>query len=74
MNRRTLFHIISLVMLLAAVVFVLCAMACPTCGRTLYIGSIAIGADVWHACYTLYIAVMVGCFLFSFHYPKQLRR
>lgn len=74
MNRRTLFRCISLLMLIVAVVFVLCAMACPTCGRTIYIGSIAIGSDVWHACYALYAAVMVDCFLFSFHYPKNPRR
>ncbi len=74
MNRRTLFRCISLLMLIIAVVFVLCAMACPTCGRTISIGGLIIGSDVWHACYALYAAVMIDCFLFSFHYPKQRRR
>lgn len=74
MPRRTLFRCISLLMLLAAAVFVLCAMACPTCGRTIYIGVLAIGSDVWHACYALYLAAVLGCFLFSFHCPKNRRR
>lgn len=63
--RRTL-RLISLVMLAAAVVFVICAMSCPTLGSTIYIGSFAFGAEQWRICYLVYVIVMVYLFAVSF--------
>ena len=66
MKRKTVFRLISLIMLLIAVVFVAIALSNPTLGTVFYIGSIRIGSDVWRAFYLLYCVVMTGFFASSF--------
>ena len=63
--RRTL-RLISLVMLIVAVVFVVCALSNPALGKVFYIGSIKIGADIKRAFYAVYAIVMVALFGISF--------
>ena len=57
---------ISLLMLLAAVIFVLCALSNPALGTAFYIGSVRIGADVWRVFYALYAGVTLLLFAASF--------
>ena len=64
-SRRTL-RLISLVMLIVAVVFVVCALSNPALGKVFYIGSIKIGADIKRAFYAVYAIVMVALFGISF--------
>ena len=66
MKKRKLFRLISLMMFIVAVVFVFCAISCPTLGRTIYIGSFRLGAEQWRFCYKVYAVVMVGLFGASF--------
>ena len=66
MKRKHIFRLISLVMLVVAVVFVLCALACPTLGRTIYIGNFEFGAQQWRFCYKVYAVTMVALFVASF--------
>lgn len=73
MNTKTILRLISLVMFIVAVIFVVCALSCPTCGSVFYIGSIRIGADVWRAFYAVYAIVMVLLFLLSFVVSKKHR-
>lgn len=63
--RRTL-RLISLVMLIAAAVFVFCALSNPALGSTVYIGSFVFGAEQWRFCYKVYAVVMAGLFAASF--------
>lgn len=71
MTARKKLRLISLLMLIAAVIFVFCAISCPTLGRTIYIGSFAFGAEQWRVCYALYVLVMAGLFLSSFFVKKE---
>lgn len=71
MSKRAKLRIASLVMFVIAVIFVICAMCCPTCGRVIYIGDIAIGGDVWRKCYLVYGIVMVALFISSFFVKNQ---
>lgn len=66
MKKHKLLRIISLMMFIVAVVFVFCAISCPTLGRTIYIGSFRFGAEQWRFCYKVYAVVMVGLFGASF--------
>ncbi len=66
MKRKTLFRLISLVMLVIAVIFVICALSCPTLGTTIYIGDFKFGAEQWRICYAVYAVIMVGLFIASF--------
>ena len=53
MNARILLRLASLAMLVAAVVFVCCMMACPTCGSVFYIGGLRFGVEEWRGFYHL---------------------
>ena len=44
MAIKKLLRLISIVMLIVAVVFVYCAVSCPTLGSVFYIGSVRIDA------------------------------
>ena len=66
MSKKVKLRLAALAMLIAAVIFVLCALACPTCGRVFTIGSLRIGSDFWRKCYAAYGIVMVGLFAASF--------
>ena len=66
MKTRTKLRLISLTMFVVAVIFVFCALACPTLGRTIYIGDFKFGAEQWRFCYKVYAVVMVALFGISF--------
>ena len=51
MSRKTKLRLASLILLLIALVFLFCAVSCPTLGRVFY---------------RLYAAVIIGLFLLSF--------
>lgn len=59
-------RLISLIMFIIAVIFVICAISCPTLGKTIYIGSFEFGAEQWRVCYKIYAVVMIGMFVASF--------
>lgn len=65
MKTKTKLRLISLIMFIVAIIFVFCAFACPTLGRTIYIGSYAFGAEQWRFCYKVYAIVMVAIFVAS---------
>ena len=66
MKKKTILLLISLIMLIIAVIFVTCALCCPTLGTTIHIGSFAFGAEQWRICYAIYIFVMAALFGTSF--------
>ena len=65
-SRKIILRLISFAMLVVAVVFVACALACPTLGSTFYIFGFPIGAELWRIFYALYTFVMAGLFVVSF--------
>lgn len=71
MKTRTKLRLISLAMFVVAVVFVFCALACPTLGRTIYIGDFKFGAEQWLFCYKVYAVVMVALFGISFFVKEK---
>ncbi len=66
MNKKSMLRLISFLMLLAAVIFVSCALACPTLGQTIYLGNLKFGAEQWRICYLIYVIVMTALFVASF--------
>ena len=66
MKTKTKLRLISLAMLILAIVFVFCALACPTLGRTIFIGKWEFGAEQWRFCYKIYGIVMLALFGVSF--------
>lgn len=66
MKRKTKLRLISLAMLVIAVVFLFCAVSCPTLGHVFYLGPFRIAAEQWRVFYKLYAAITVGLFLLSF--------
>lgn len=66
MKRKTKLRLISLAMLAIAVVFLFCAVSCPTLGHVFYLGPFRIAAEQWRVFYKLYAAITVGLFLLSF--------
>ena len=73
MKIKTKLRLISGIMLVAAIVFVFCAVACPTLGKTIYIGDYAFGAEQWRFCYKIYAIVMVALFGASFVIKEKQR-
>ena len=71
MKTRTKLRLISLAMFVVAVIFVFCALACPTLGRTIYIGDFKFGAEQWRFCYKVYSVVMVALFGISFFVKEK---
>ena len=71
MSKRGKLRLISLVMLIVAVIFVICALSCPTCGSVFYIGPFRIGSDIWRKFYAAYVIVMCALFIASFFVSKQ---
>ena len=70
MKKGMVLRIISLTMFVLAIVFIACALANPTLGRTFYIGDIVIGAEVWRVFYAIYAIVMAILFVMSFFIGK----
>ena len=59
-------RLISLSMLVAAVIFVLCALSAPNLGQTIYIGTFTFGAEQWRFCYKAHVLIMITVFVASF--------
>ena len=66
MKKKTVMRLISLLMLIAAVVFVAIALGNPQLGRVIWIGPFRFGVREWYVCYGLYVLVMIGLFIGSF--------
>ena len=66
MKKKTVLRLISLVMLIAAVIFVAIALGHPEMGHTIWIGPFEFGPAQWQVCYALYVLVMIGLFVSSF--------
>ena len=66
MSKKVALRLASLIMLIIAVVFVICAISAPNLGKTVYIGSYAFGAEQWRVCYAVYVVIMVALFIVSF--------
>ena len=71
MDTKKLLRLISIVMLIAAVIFVYCAVSCPTLGSVFYIGSVRIDAEIKSAFYGFYVIVMALLFISSFFIKKK---
>lgn len=65
-GRKTVLRLASLVMLVIAVVFVLCALSNPQLGRVIRIGGFEFGPKQWRVCYAAYALVTAGLFIASF--------
>ena len=57
--------------IIAAVIFVYCAVSCPTLGSVFYIGSVRIDAEIKRAFYGCYVIVMALLFIASFFIKKK---
>lgn len=68
--KKTVFRIISGIMLVVAAVFLVFALTHPEAGSVFYIGDLAIGSKIWRAFYVVYALVMVGLFTASFFVGK----
>ena len=66
MSRETKLRLAGLVLLLIALVFLFCAISCPTLGRVFYLGPFRIAAEQRWVFYRLYAAATGGLFLLSF--------
>ena len=66
MKTHMVLRAVSLGMLLAAVIFVACALTNPQLGQTFCLFGFAIGAEIWRIFYAIYLLVMAALFLLSF--------
>lgn len=64
-------RIISLVMLVIAIIFVICALSAPNLGHTIYIGSYEFGAEQWRICYAIYVIIMAALFISSYFVKEK---
>ena len=71
MDTKKLLRLISVVMLIAAVIFVYCAVSCPTLGNVFYIGSVRIDAEIKRVFYGCYVILMALLFISSFFIKKK---
>ena len=71
MKTGRVLRLISLVMLIAAGIFVFCALSNPALGSVFYIGSLRIGADIKRAFYAFYAIVMIALFGISFFVKRK---
>ena len=66
MSRKTKLRLASLILLLIALVFLFCAVSCPTLGHVFHFGPFRIAAEQRQVFYRLYSAVTAGLCLLSF--------
>ena len=66
LKKKIILRLISFIMLIAAVIFIFCALSAPTLGTAVYIGSFYFGAAQWRICYLIYIILMISLFITSF--------
>lgn len=68
---KIILRIVSGVMFIVAVVYLTFAMTHPEFGSVFYIGSWAIGPEIWRTFYVFYALVMIGLFVASFFVGKN---
>lgn len=66
MSTKKALRLVSLIMLIIAIIFVACALSCPTCGSAIYIGNYRFGVEQWRICYAIYVVIMLVLFIASF--------
>ena len=66
MKRKTKLRLAGLILLAVGVIFLFCAISCPTLGRVFYLGLFRIAAAQRRIFYGLYAGVTGGLFLLSF--------
>lgn len=71
MKTKMLLRVICTGMFLAAVVFVFCAVSCPTFGRVFYIGGVRIDAELKRMLYGCYIAIVILLLGISFFIKEK---
>lgn len=71
MSRKTKLRLASLVLLIVSLVFLFCAISCPTLGHVFHLGPFRIAAEQRQVFYRLYAAVTAGLFLLSFLPQKR---
>ena len=71
MSRKTKLRLASLALLLLALIFLFCAVSCPTLGHVFQLGPFRIAAEQRQVFYRLYAAVTAGLFLLSFLPQKR---
>lgn len=71
MKTKMLLRAISIGMLTAAVVFVYCAVSCPTLGHVFYIGDIRIDAEIKRILYGCYIVIAILLLGISFFIKEK---
>lgn len=69
MSTRTKLRLASLIMFIAAAVFVLCAISAPNLGSTIKIGGYIFGD--WDIFYRIYVIIMFTLFIVSFFVKKN---
>ena len=66
MKRKTKLRLAGLILLAVGVIFLFCAISCPTLGRVFYLGPFRIAAAQRRIFYGLYAGVTGGLFLLAF--------
>ena len=66
MKLKLILRVVSVIMLIAGIVFLYIAISAPTFGRVLYVGSIRFDAERKRIVYAVYWIVTVVLFLCSF--------
>ena len=66
MKRKTKLRLAGLILLAVGVIFLFCAISCPTLGHVFHLGPFRIAAEQRQVFYRLYAAATVGLFLLSF--------
>lgn len=66
MNLKLILRVVSVIMLLAGLVFLYIAISAPTFGRVLYVGNIRFDAERKRIFYAVYWLITVVLFLCSF--------
>ena len=73
MKATKIMKLASLIMLVIAIVFLAYTLTHPESGTVFYIGSWAIGSEIWRAFYLFYTVVMIGLFAASIYIDKKQR-
>ncbi len=65
MKTKTVLKTISIIMLIAAVIYLSYALTHPEFGQVFYIGNFAVGPELWRLFYLIYAVIMAGLFAIS---------
>ena len=65
MKTKTVLKTISILMFIAAVIYISYALTHPEFGEVFYIGNFAVGPELWRLFYLIYAVIMAGLFAIS---------